>query len=214
MPWEGFGLGIGAGILLGLCKVLDLLLNGGIVCLAIFEAVWFVRAMRRLKGLSARTESLVQTVTVVSPSRKTGALALVDTISTARLKDWEAFVCLKEDYGHEVKIYDMFVAVIQVFPLLGILGTVAGLYLSLNDVVEAGMRFSYDGIGFALSSTILGIVFSVIFKMLDAVFTAPLADTIEIRLDLFEKDYEVRSAAAVSAAGVLEEPVVTVGGNP
>jgi len=60
------------------------------------------------------------------------------------------------------KYYTMFVSISSIFPLLGILGTVVSLIPMVQSV--DGMEQNFF---FALTSTLWGIVFSVLFKVLD-----------------------------------------------
>lgn len=77
--------------------------------------------------------------------------------------------------------YTLFVAIISLFPLLGMLGTVVGLL---------GLDFAADNINniksnffVALTSTAWGIIFSVIYKIVHAL----VADGIEEQLEIAKK---------------------------
>jgi len=60
------------------------------------------------------------------------------------------------------KYYTMFISLSSIFPLLGILGTVVALIPMIQSV--DGMEQNFF---FALTSTLWGIVFSILFKVLD-----------------------------------------------
>ena len=75
-------------------------------------------------------------------------------------------------------IYSAFSMCIQLFTLLGILGTVAGLYISMNADQNI-----YEGVEFALSSTVLGIIFAVFYKFCDILFVSIFINYIEDGID-------------------------------
>ncbi len=68
-------------------------------------------------------------------------------------------------------IYTLFITIISLFPLLGMFGTVKSL-IGLGGVFQAGGDVGGIKSEFflALTSTALGIIFSVIFKMINALF--------------------------------------------
>ena len=75
------------------------------------------------------------------------------------------------------KLYELFTALISCFPLLGMLGTVIAL-LSLD--MTGAMESIKDNFFDALTSTAWGIIFSVIFKLVNAYYIAvPVEEAIE-----------------------------------
>lgn len=99
---------------------------------------------------------------------------------------WAAVLVLKksvtqaragsEKYRWLRGLYEFFLTGITIFPLLGMFGTVKAL-LSLdfaNDLAGAQIRF-FD----ALTSTAWGIIFAVIFKILNAVIASDMERLIE-----------------------------------
>ena len=192
-------------LLLPICHFLDVFLNPAIIFLAVGEGILCCKSFAMLGKYSKKTEALDTKNKSADVSRKTGSLDISERIVSERVLSWGDFIELKNDYVKDRRIYDIFSSLIQIFTLLGILGTVAGLYLSLNDVVAEGQTFSYEGIGFALSSTIWGITFALVFKAIDSIGTAPKADDIEARMDTFEKDYEIRAAIVAEKAEKQEQ---------
>lgn len=82
----------------------------------------------------------------------------------------------KQSYRRLRGLYEFFLTGITIFPLLGMFGTVKAL-LSLdfvNDLAGAQVRF-FD----ALTSTAWGIIFAVIFKIINAVIASDLERLIE-----------------------------------
>ncbi len=69
------------------------------------------------------------------------------------------------------RLYSVFVNLTGIFPLLGILGTVSSLLTLVEDMSD--VTGSFYG---ALTSTFWGLVFAIIFKLLDGVISAKIED--------------------------------------
>ena len=86
--------------------------------------------------------------------------------------------CDKNTLNHHAivaaKAYTIFLTIISIFPLLGMLGTVFGL-LGL-DLACGDIKNNFF---IALTSTAWGIIFSVFYKILDAVFLEDIESQIE-----------------------------------
>lgn len=89
--------------------------------------------------------------------------------------------CFRPDGGSELKSatyytldvsYTLFVAIISIFPLLGLFGTVKSLLmLDITGAAQAVQGNFFE----ALTSTAWGIIFAIIFKMINA-FLQPYAE--------------------------------------
>ena len=77
------------------------------------------------------------------------------------------------------KLYSLFVNLTGIFPLLGILGTVISLLGMVSDM--SNVQGNFYG---ALTSTFWGLIFSIIFKLLDGVVAAKIEDN-EKNVQLF-----------------------------
>lgn len=64
-------------------------------------------------------------------------------------------------------VYTIFIALISIFPLLGMLGTVSSL-LTLDTKSPEALNSAKDGFFTALSSTFLGIIAAIFFKAVNA----------------------------------------------
>lgn len=83
--------------------------------------------------------------------------------------------------------YTVFITLISVFPLLGMLGTVIALLgLDLSGDTESLKANFFQ----ALDTTMWGIVFAVIFKIVNAFFQPFIEAQIEKAKNLLEKSYE------------------------
>lgn len=106
----------------------------------------------------------------------------------ARVKDWKAK--RNEAFSgfvlHFISVsYTMFTTMITIFPLLGMLGTVCGL-LGL-DLANGDMDNIKNNFFIALTSTAWGIIFSVIFKILNSFVSDNVEEQIEIAKKLSEE---------------------------
>ncbi len=73
--------------------------------------------------------------------------------------------------NHTGKLYSLFVNLTGIFPLLGILGTVVSLLGLVAD--NTNVTGNFYG---ALTSTFWGLVFAILFKLLDGFLSARLED--------------------------------------
>lgn len=80
--------------------------------------------------------------------------------------------------------HGVLVQFISIFPLLGILGTVAGLMLEIQSSDIAGMMSSLD---IALTTTLFGLIFAIVLKFIEAVFPSRVIYEVEVMLDDFDK---------------------------
>lgn len=122
--------------------------------------------------------------------------------------DWDEFDQFLEDYQKKGCWYSAFSMIIQLFTLLGILGTVVGLYDAMPSIAEAsaaGQSNMFSGIGFALETTILGIAFTVIYKVADIIIVSTLINYIEDGINRYEKIYKVDSEEAEKSVVVTNE---------
>lgn len=88
------------------------------------------------------------------------------------------------EFNQKCSWHSVLVQCIPVFPLLGILGTVAGLMLELQGGDIEAMMNSLD---VALETTFWGLIFAIILKVIEAVFPARVISDVEVLLDDFDK---------------------------
>ncbi|WP_303805150.1 MotA/TolQ/ExbB proton channel family protein [Ruminococcus flavefaciens] len=72
-----------------------------------------------------------------------------------------------ESYKKLNFVYTLFITLISVFPLLGMLGTVSAL-LGIDMSSSEAISSAKDSFFYALSSTFLGIICAIVFKLLNA----------------------------------------------
>lgn len=81
--------------------------------------------------------------------------------------------------------YTLFITLISIFPLLGMLGTVIGL-LGLDMSGAEAISNAKDSFFTALTSTFWGIIFAVLFKIINARLFADVEDLIQRHLSLIK----------------------------
>ncbi|MBR3036710.1 MAG: MotA/TolQ/ExbB proton channel family protein [Lachnospiraceae bacterium] len=83
-------------------------------------------------------------------------------------------------------LYAVFVNVTAIFPLLGILGTVLSLIPLVSQMAEFETNFFA-----ALTSTFWGLIFAIIFKLLDGFLSARMDDNAK-SVDLFLERFQLK----------------------
>ncbi len=190
--------------MLKLCEVLAGCLNPVIAAVGFLEAVLLVCSFWILLGFRVRIDKLNRSViTKKGFSQKSGKGKVKTTYESTSSKNWYEFDQFLKEYQEKVKYYSAFSMVIQLFPLLGILGTVAGLYVAMSQNQSV-----YTGVEFALSSTILGIIFAVVFKVFDVILVSGFINYIDDGISRYEKVYSIDNEDArkgLEEAGVWDD---------
>ena len=82
--------------------------------------------------------------------------------------------------------HEAFSQLISLFPLFGILGTVAGLIMKLQGS-QTDINLLYKSLYLALQSTFVGLIFAIALKFFDTVFPARVISETEIILNDYDK---------------------------
>ena len=133
--------------------------------LIIFVAAALNGACYYLARKNANALSRKLHVTVYVPSRRIDPESVVRTI---RDIDEERIVAMRK---RSESLYSVFVNVTAIFPLLGILGTVVSLLPMVSEMADMQTNFFA-----ALTSTFWGLVFAILFKLLDGFLSARMED--------------------------------------
>ncbi len=187
-----------------LCEFLDRVTNPAIIAVAVLEFVLMWVSIWIMVSLRIRIWKLNRKEIMNSNTAKKEAKGRVEkTIELKSNHNWDEFDQFLEDYQRQGCWYSAFSLTIQIFTLLGILGTVAGLYIAMKNGEDM-----YHGVELALSTTILGILFAVIYKIVDIIIVSTCINYIEDGISRYEKIYRVDSEDAEIAAALdtMENP--------
>lgn len=99
---------------------------------------------------------------------------------------WEDVLVNLEKFNKIRLSYSMFEQFVPVFPLLGILGTVAGLIKQLGNVDQ--MR---EALSLSMSTTFWGLIAAIGLKLIDAIFVKKSVSGMSMQFDLFEQNYQM-----------------------
>ena len=88
------------------------------------------------------------------------------------------------EFNKKCSWHGVLVQCIPLFPLLGILGTVAGLMLQIQ---ANGIEAMMDSLNVALDTTFWGLIFAILLKVIEAVFPSRIIYDVEVMLDDFDK---------------------------
>ena len=178
--------------MVSLCRFLASNLNFWIFILAICELVFAVVAGYKLFELKKKIIEINKSkVTTKAYTDKEFKGKVKRTTEFTTSYDYHLLDPIRDDYQKTQGFYTIFSLIIQLFPLFGILGTVSGLYYALYDGKEI-----YAGVSFALSSTILGISWSIIYKIVDMIYSAFAINFIVESIERYEKDFNVDNEEA------------------
>lgn len=174
-----------------LCKILDKTLNIVIILAAFFEAYLLIISWNKLATYRTKIKKLNNYTKLKLTSGEHKEKGVVKTVYTSTSeKNWREFDMFCSNYQEDGKVFSLYSLLIQIFTLLGILGTVAGLFIAMQNNKDwsnsAGM---FEGVKFALSSTVLGIIFAVIFKIFDIFLNAFYINYIDDGIARFTANY-------------------------
>ena len=99
---------------------------------------------------------------------------------------WEDTLGYLDEFNHIQLNYDIFEQFIPVFPLLGILGTVAGLIQQLSDITKM-----QEALGMSMSTTFFGLLAAISLRIVDALWTSKNVNKMSMYFDTFEQNYQI-----------------------
>ena len=177
-------------LLLIFCKGLNVALNPIIVIAAFIEAFLGFLSFLNLNSLKKEIDEINHSSSGSTNllQKEPGKVTLASTIITER--DWNRFDGFCDRYQDKGRLFSGFSQLIQLFPLFGILGTVAGLYIAMNGNQDwTNAQGMFEGVRFALSSTIIGLIMAIIFKTIDVLFTSLYINYIDDGIERFKDKY-------------------------
>lgn len=186
------------GITLLICRFLKFCLNWIILLVAIYEFTLLYRSMTRLAELKKRIAGLLGSKRKSKKVKAEGPKQYSSEITSEVVLNWDEFDVFCGEYQEDSILFSKFSLIIQIFPLLGILGTVAGLYYAMNS--NQGLQNAqdmYEGVRLALSSTIYGLIAAIIYKIFDVVINAYYINYIDDGIERFKDKYNEEKGIAL-----------------
>lgn len=194
-------------IIKNICEVLSKSLNIIILIAGIGELVLLCISWHKLYKSKNAFMKLSKATTKEVRDKQVDHTSTKTTITVIKL-DWAAFDKLKEEYQSINGTYSIYSLIIQLFTLLGILGTVAGLFIAMQNWSDLSKATDmYNGIKFALSSTVLGIIFAVIYKIFDIVLCSQYINYIDDEIERFDKNYSEAKDSLITNNSNIHEVV-------
>ncbi|MCR5487063.1 MAG: MotA/TolQ/ExbB proton channel family protein [Lachnospiraceae bacterium] len=93
----------------------------------------------------------------------------------------------ESEFNKDYTGYEILQQLIPVFPLMGILGTVAGLMLQVRT--GEGIDSIYASLGLAMGSTLTALIWAIVLKLVVALSSSRLVLDVENTLESYEKKY-------------------------
>lgn len=93
----------------------------------------------------------------------------------------------EKDFNKTRSGFDMYSQLISIFPLLGILGTVSGL---MSQVVAEDLDALLASLNVALQSTLAGLFFAIVLKLVIVIWSGRIVDQVEIMLDNYYDKFD------------------------
>ena len=170
--------------MLAVTKVIDVIINPVIWVGAILVLAMLIVISRKLKELkNSIIIALYGSKKTAFINPKTLALKQRDTAVSKR----EDLYPLRKEFNETCSKYLTWAQAIPIFPLLGILGTVAGLILQVSTQ-DAGAI--YAALNTALSSTLWGLIAAIILKIVEAWLGLGNINEIETYLSDYDIKYQ------------------------
>lgn len=100
---------------------------------------------------------------------------------------WESVLAYEDEFNQTKIRYSLFGQFIPIFPLLGILGTVAGMIQQL----DAGIDEMKMAVTVSMSTTFWGLIAAIVLKFVDALFTSKEILKMDNFFDTFDQKYQM-----------------------
>lgn len=108
-------------------------------------------------------------------------------VKTPDAVTWEETLDEKEEFNGILVKYSVFSQFIPIFPLLGILGTVAGLIQQM----DAGIDQMREALGTSMWTTFWGLIAAIFLKLVDAIIVSKSINKMDNYFETFEQNYQM-----------------------
>ncbi len=99
---------------------------------------------------------------------------------------WEDTLTYMEDFNKIQLLYAIFEQFVPVFPLLGILGTVAGLIQQLGNLDQM-----MEALALSMSTTFWGLIAGIVLRVVDAIWVKKEIYKKELYFETYEQNYQM-----------------------
>ena len=183
-------------LIFGLSNVLFNILNPLIGLLGLFEMGLMIISLIKLAKLKLQIDKLNKPDNKKLVDVQKQSKTVKRSFSIENRFDWNEFDEFSNRFQLDMRWYSAFAMIIQLFTLLGILGTVCGLFIALKNWDDlSNSKALIDGVKFALSSTILGIILAIFFKICDTAICSLFVNYIQDGIILFKNNYNEEKIA-------------------
>lgn len=163
-----------------LANFIGTFIYGFIAVLAIITIFGFVSTVSKINKLKSKMEE---------DRKKSGGRKEYTEGGIKKEADvytWEDNLGYLESFNKIQLKCSMFEQFVPVFPLLGILGTVAGLIQHLANIQQM-----QDALSVSMWTTFWGLIAAIVFKIVDAILVRQKVDEMALHFDSFEQDYQM-----------------------
>ena len=160
--------------------------DGGMILWAVAIFVQLNQTNRALKETSEKTEKSYRSTRGETKVDLEGNL----NQGTSRVFDREKHEPVRNQFTDQTVKYVKWGNLISTLPLLGLLGTVLGLIPGLTAVKAQDFDTLYSALSTALSSTVVGLVASLVLKIYASVGPDAAVNRIRIRFEEIDRMYE------------------------
>lgn len=168
----------------GIAAVIDIIINPVIIVGFVAVLIFLLYISKIARGVLASIDDRIYGTKGRGPviNRRTLAMKQREAAPEKR----EDVDEIRDAFNVACSKYAVLGQLIPIFPLLGILGTVAGLILQVGAMDVETLTSALDT---AMSSTLWGLIAAVILKLLDAFLVVPVMSKIEGELNEQERKF-------------------------
>lgn len=183
-----------------LAKVIDFIINPLIGAFGVLVLIELIVTANKLKDHTAEVANKLFAMKSQGVKQSRQLDLRQRAMSVSKREDLYA---LRKTFDELTGKYTTWAQMIPLFPLLGILGTVAGLLL---QVAAADAAAIYDSLGLALSSTLYGLIAAIILKVVESTLVLRQINTLETMYADYELKYQdQRDLNSLSASENYDE---------
>lgn len=182
------------GLISFLAVLVDRTINYVIILGCLGIGAWIVRLSKELDAFRQSLENMLGIRRDEIRITKNLSMKQQNTAVNKREDTYEQ----RKQFHGLCKTYMMITQLIPLFPLLGILGTVAGLYLQVRTQDSQAI---YAALSLALASTFYGLVAAIGLKIMETTMLSPKINELDAQ---FEEN-EIRYSDAIAAKNFSED---------